>query len=177
VQITSYIFSWLNEWEWNNKFICEPKVGHCAIIQPLIIVLIFVGYFSGWSLLNVGLFLFFVFGLVLCVCVCVIEFQSSKLRESTKKHRNKSTFLGMQILLLCWFKTRNIKNEYISFYRQRDIFSCIIISYTCDLHLGPQILSLMNTKNQPNDEKSNPFSCNPFETNYVSFKIFVLCMI
>jgi hypothetical protein len=37
----------------------------------------------------------------------------------------------------------------LCFYRQLDfIFWWFIISYTCDLHLGPQILSLM--KNQPN---------------------------
>jgi len=34
-------------------------------------------------------------------------------------------------------KTKNGKNEYISFYRQFDMFSCMIISCTCDLNLGP----------------------------------------
>jgi hypothetical protein len=37
-----------------------------------------------------------------------------------------------------------IKKEYISFYVQFDVFSCMKISYTCCQHLGPQTLNLMN---------------------------------
>jgi len=44
----------------------------------------------------------------------------------------------------------NAINKCISIYRQFDMFSCIIISYTCDLYLGPQIPSLLNTNNQAN---------------------------
>ncbi len=52
-----------------------------------------------------------------------------------------------------WLKTINVKNEYISFYIQLDIFSYMKISYTFCQHLGPQILNLVNTKNQPNGKK------------------------
>jgi len=37
-------------------------------------------------------------------------------------------------------KIKNTKNGYINVYKQLDMFSCTIISYTCDLHLGPQIV-------------------------------------
>lgn len=57
------------------------------------------------------------------------------------------------------------------------MFSCIIISYTCDLYLGPQIPSLLNTNNQENGKKNNLFPCSPFEMNYVTFKILVACTI
>ncbi len=33
----------------------------------------------------------------------------------------------------------------------------MIISCTCDLHLGSHILSLMNTNNQPNGQKNGLF--------------------
>ncbi len=52
-----------------------------------------------------------------------------------------------------WLKNQNEKNEYIIFYKKLDMFICMIISCTCDLHLGPQILSLMNINNQPNGKK------------------------
>jgi len=35
------------------------------------------------------------------------------------------------------------------------------------LHLGLQIINLMNTNNQPNDEKKSLFPCSPFKLNYV----------
>jgi hypothetical protein len=48
-------------------------------------------------------------------------------------------------------KNKNAKNEYLSFYRQFDMFSYSIIScLSCDLHLRPQILTIINRNNQPN---------------------------
>jgi hypothetical protein len=43
----------------------------------------------------------------------------------------------------------------------------------CCQKLGPQILSLVNTKNKPMAKKGNHFPCNPFRTNYVAFKILI----
>jgi hypothetical protein len=52
-----------------------------------------------------------------------------------------------------WLKTRNAKNEYISFYIQLNICFYMKLSYTFHWHLGPQILNLMNIKNQENRKK------------------------
>jgi len=49
----------------------------------------------------------------------------------------------------------------------------MIISYTCDSHYGLQILSLMNTINQPNDQKYQSFSLQPQKMKFFAFKIFV----
>jgi hypothetical protein len=77
-----------------------------------------------------------------------------------------------------WGKTRNVENEYISFYKQLNMFSCMKISCTCCWQLGPQILSLVNTKNQPNGEKKkNHFPYNHFRMDFVAFKILVLYII
>jgi hypothetical protein len=54
-------------------------------------------------------------------------------------------------------KTKDAKNEYINFYIQLNMFSCIFFQ-----HLGPQILSLVNTKNQPNGKKNSLNSLLPF---------------
>ncbi len=54
------------------------------------------------------------------------------------------------------------------------MFSCLIISYKCDLHLGSQFLSLMNIKNQPNGQKNSLLPCGPFGMNYVIFKRFCI---
>lgn len=56
-----------------------------------------------------------------------------------------------------WLENQNAKNECISFYKKVDMFLCMIISCTCDLHLGPQILSLMNTNIQLNGQKNGLF--------------------
>jgi len=44
-------------------------------------------------------------------------------------------------------KKPKIKNEYINFYLQLNMFFCMKFLYTFCQHLGPQILSLVNTKN------------------------------
>ncbi len=54
-------------------------------------------------------------------------------------------------------KTKNVKNGYISFYKQLYMFFCMTISWAFDLHLWPQILNLVNTNNQPNGQNSNLF--------------------
>jgi hypothetical protein len=50
-------------------------------------------------------------------------------------------------------KKLNAKGEYISFYMQLNIFSCMKNSCTFCQHFGPQILNLVNVKNQPNGKK------------------------
>jgi hypothetical protein len=72
---------------------------------------------------------------------------------------------------------KNVKNEYIRFYKQLEMFSCMKISCTCCQHLGPQILILVNTKNQPNGQKKNNFPCSLFRMDYVTFKNLVLYII
>ncbi len=54
-------------------------------------------------------------------------------------------------------KTKNAQNGYISFYIQLNMFSCMKISFTFFQHLGPQILSLVDTKYQPNGGKKTIF--------------------
>jgi hypothetical protein len=54
-------------------------------------------------------------------------------------------------------KIKNVKNEHISFYIQLNMFPCMKISFTFCQHLGPQILSLMNRKNQLNGKKIKSF--------------------
>jgi hypothetical protein len=51
-------------------------------------------------------------------------------------------------------KRPQMQKKYISFYKQFDMFSCMIISFTCDLHLGSQIQSMVNIINQPNNKKN-----------------------
>ncbi len=70
----------------------------------------------------------------------------------------------MMIFHMCMYlcisilvKIRNEKNEYISFYIQLNMFYCIKNSFTFYQHLRPQIISLVNTKNQPNSKKRNHF--------------------
>jgi hypothetical protein len=53
------------------------------------------------------------------------------------------------------------------------MFHCMKISYIFFRHLGPQILSLMNKKNQPNGEKMNHFVSSPFRMDFVIFKILI----
>jgi hypothetical protein len=50
------------------------------------------------------------------------------------------------------------------------------ISYACCQHLGQQILSLMYTKSQPNDQK-NHFPWSPFKMDIAAFNFFVLYII
>jgi hypothetical protein len=45
------------------------------------------------------------------------------------------------------------KKEYISFYIQLNMYSYMKISCTFCQHLRPQILSLVDTKDQPNGKK------------------------
>ncbi len=66
-------------------------------------------------------------------------------------------------------KTRNVKNEYISFYIQLNMFSCMTISYTSCQCLGPQILSLVKTKNQPIGKKKFIFLA-PFLNGFCSLQ-------
>jgi len=49
----------------------------------------------------------------------------------------------------------------------------MIISYTCDPHYGLQILNLMNTNNQPNDQKYQSFTSQPQKMKFVVFKNFI----
>ncbi len=66
----------------------------------------------------------------------------------------------------------NVKNEYINFYIQLNMFPCMKISYTFCSHLGPQILSLVNRKNQLNGEKNKNVN-SPFRMDSITFKIFI----
>jgi hypothetical protein len=50
-------------------------------------------------------------------------------------------------------KPKMQKNEYISFCRQLNMLPCMKISCTFFWQLGPQILNLVNRKNQPNGKK------------------------
>jgi hypothetical protein len=52
------------------------------------------------------------------------------------------------------------------FYVQLNMFCCMKISYTFCQHLGPQILSLMNIKNQRNGMKKELFSLLPFQNGF-----------
>ncbi len=65
------------------------------------------------------------------------------------------------------------KKKYISFYIQLNMLFWMKISCTFCQHLGPQILSLVNTKNQPNGKKMNHFPCCFFKMNFVAFKILI----
>ncbi len=49
----------------------------------------------------------------------------------------------------------------------------MIISYTYDPHYGLQILNLMNTNKQPNDQEYQSFSLQPQRMKFVAFKIFI----
>ncbi len=50
------------------------------------------------------------------------------------------------------------------------MFLCMKIAYTFCQHLGPQILSLLNRKNQPNGKKRNHLACSPFKMDSIAFK-------
>jgi len=68
-------------------------------------------------------------------------------------------YLCINILVKIW----KFGNEYISFNIQLNMFFSMKNSYTCCWQLGPQILSLMNIKNQPNGKKNESFSLQPFQ--------------
>ncbi len=52
------------------------------------------------------------------------------------------------------------------------MFLCMKISYTFCRHLGPQILSPVNRKNQPNGKKKrHHFACSPIRMDSITFKI------
>jgi hypothetical protein len=70
-------------------------------------------------------------------------------------------------------KTRDAKNEYISFYIQLNMFACMKFSYTFCWHIRPQILNLVNRKNQSNGGKKIHFACSCFKMDFVSFKKFI----
>ncbi len=53
------------------------------------------------------------------------------------------------------------------------MFSCMKISCTFCQFLGPQILSLVNTKNQPNGKKES-FSLLPFLNEFCSLQSFYI---
>ncbi len=49
--------------------------------------------------------------------------------------------------------------------------------YTCCQNLGPQISSLMSTKNKPMAKKRNHFLCNPFRMNWLlKIAAFIQCI-
>ncbi len=50
------------------------------------------------------------------------------------------------------------------------MFSCMIISFTCDLHLGSQIQNMVNINNQPNNKKKS-FFLQPFRNELCNFQI------
>ncbi len=54
------------------------------------------------------------------------------------------------------------------------MFFYMIISCTCCRHLGPPNLSLMNTKNQPNDIKKKSFSLKSFWTGFCNLQKIML---
>jgi len=57
--------------------------------------------------------------------------------------------INILVQSIFWFKIRNAKNVEISFHEQLDLLCfCMIIFYTCDLHLGLQIFCPMNVNNQ-----------------------------
>jgi hypothetical protein len=60
---------------------------------------------------------------------------------------------------------------------QFNVFSYMKLSYTFGQHLGPQIVSLMNTKNQPNGKKKNHLPCCLFKIDFVAFKILILYIV
>jgi hypothetical protein len=49
----------------------------------------------------------------------------------------------------------------------------MIISCTCDPHYVMQILNLMNTNNQTNDQKYQSFTWQPHKMKFVASKIFM----
>ncbi len=53
------------------------------------------------------------------------------------------------------------------------MFSYMKISCTYFRPLEPQILSLVNRKNQPNEEKKNHFACSILRMDFVTFKILI----
>jgi hypothetical protein len=84
-------------------------------------------------------------------------------------------FSHVYIIMHKYFgKNPKMKKKYISFLIQLNMF-CMKTSYTFCQHLGPQILSLVNTKNQPNGKNKlkNHFPCCPFKMDSVAFKKFI----
>jgi hypothetical protein len=51
------------------------------------------------------------------------------------------------------------------------MFFCMKIFYTFCWHLGPQILNLVNIKNQPNGKKKESFSLLPFQYGFCNLEI------
>ncbi len=70
----------------------------------------------------------------------------------------------------------NVKIEYINFYIQLNMFPCMKFSYTFFSHFGPQILSLVNRKNQLNGEKKKNVN-SPFRMDSITFKILIFYII
>ncbi len=66
-------------------------------------------------------------------------------------------FSHVYVIMHKYSETKNVENEYIVFYIQLNMFPCMKISCTFYWHLGPQIPSLVNRKNQPNGGKNEPF--------------------
>jgi hypothetical protein len=66
-------------------------------------------------------------------------------------------FSHVYVLMYQYFceKSKMQKMNTYVFYRQFDMFSYMMIIFwiSCDLHLRPQILTIMNTNNQPNGQK------------------------
>jgi hypothetical protein len=50
------------------------------------------------------------------------------------------------IMHIYFRKNHKCRNEYLNFYIQLKMFSCMKFSCTFCRHLGPQIVSLVNTK-------------------------------
>ncbi len=50
------------------------------------------------------------------------------------------------------------------------MFPCMKISCTFCQHLGPQIISLVNRKNQPNGKKKESFCLQPFHNGFCSLQ-------
>jgi hypothetical protein len=77
-----------------------------------------------------------------------------------------SDFSHVDVIMHKYFYKKKMQNkEYISFYIQLNMYSCMKISCTFCQHLKPQILSLVDTKDQQNGKKKS-FSLLPFHNGF-----------
>jgi hypothetical protein len=65
-----------------------------------------------------------------------------------------------------WFTSRNIENAKMGFFNQLNMFFHIMISYTCDMHLKLEILSLMDIKKLANFFIRESFPLQPFASKF-----------
>jgi hypothetical protein len=61
----------------------------------------------------------------------------------------------------------------MGFKNQFNMFFCMIISCTCDLHLELNFLNLMNIKNCLNDLIKESFPLQSFVSKFQDFEIFI----